>query len=59
MKREEREPILFFLTHILAMEGDSEVIWYPGNYSEYEEDLRRRVGDEAANPHRVKYRRLA
>jgi ATPase subunit of ABC transporter with duplicated ATPase domains len=46
-------------THMLAFEGDSHVEWFEGNYSEYEEDLRRRVGDEAANPHRVKYRRLA
>jgi ATP-binding cassette ChvD family protein len=46
-------------THMLAFEGDSQVEWFEGNYSEYEADLRRRVGDEAANPHRVKYRRLA
>jgi ATP-binding cassette ChvD family protein len=46
-------------THMLAFEGDSHVEWFEGNYSEYEADLRRRVGDEAANPHRVKYRRLA
>jgi ATP-binding cassette ChvD family protein len=46
-------------THMLAFEGNSHVEWFEGNYSEYETDLRRRVGDEAANPHRVKYRRLA
>ncbi len=46
-------------THMLAFEGDSHVEWFEGNYSEYEDDLRRRVGDEADNPHRVKYRRLA
>ena len=46
-------------THMLAFEGDSQVEWFEGNYSEYEADLRRRVGDEAANPHRIKYRRLA
>jgi len=46
-------------THMLAFEGDSHVEWFEGNYSEYEADLRRRVGDEAANPHRVRYRRLA
>ncbi|MBT8055392.1 MAG: energy-dependent translational throttle protein EttA [Gammaproteobacteria bacterium] len=46
-------------THMLAFEGESHVEWFEGNYSEYEADLRRRVGDEAANPHRVKYRRLA
>ena len=45
-------------THMLAFEGDSHVEWFEGNYSEYEADLRRRVGDEAANPHRMKYRRL-
>ncbi len=45
-------------THILAMEGDSEVIWYPGNYSEYEEDRRQRLGDAADRPHRITYRRL-
>ena len=46
-------------THILAFEGDSEVVWYEGNYSDYEEDRRRRLGDEADNPHRIKYRKLA
>jgi ATP-binding cassette ChvD family protein len=45
-------------THMLAFEGDSHVEWFEGNYSEYEEDLRRRLGDEAAQPHRMKYRRL-
>jgi sulfate-transporting ATPase len=45
-------------THILALEGDSEVVWYPGNYSEYEEDRRRRLGDAADRPHRITYRRL-
>jgi ATP-binding cassette ChvD family protein len=46
-------------THILAFEGDSELTWYEGNYSDYEEDYRRRVGDEAFNPHRIKYKKLA
>jgi sulfate-transporting ATPase len=46
-------------THMLAFEGDSHVEWFEGNYSEYEEDLRRRIGDDAATPHRVKYRRLS
>ena len=46
-------------THMLAFEGDSHVEWFEGNYSEYEADLRRRVGDEAADPHRMKYRRLS
>jgi len=45
-------------THILAFEGDSHVEWFEGNYSEYEADLKRRLGDEAARPHRMKYRRL-
>jgi ATP-binding cassette ChvD family protein len=45
-------------THMLAFEGDSQVEWFEGNYSEYEADLKRRIGDEAATPHRVKYRRL-
>jgi ATP-binding cassette ChvD family protein len=46
-------------THILAFEGDSEVVWHEGNYSEYEEDRKRRLGDEADNPHRIKYKKLA
>jgi sulfate-transporting ATPase len=45
-------------THILAFEGDSQVVWYEGNYQEYEEDRRRRLGDEAVRPHRIKYRKL-
>jgi ATP-binding cassette ChvD family protein len=45
-------------THMLAFEGDSHVEWFEGNYSEYEADLRRRVGDEAASPHRIRYRPL-
>jgi ATP-binding cassette ChvD family protein len=46
-------------THILAFEGDSTVVWHEGNYSEYEEDRKRRLGDEADNPHRIKYKKLA
>ena len=46
-------------THILAFEGDSKVVWHEGNYSEYEEDRKRRLGDEADNPHRIKYKKLA
>ena len=46
-------------THMLAFEGDSHVEWFEGNYSEYEADLKRRLGDDAATPHRMKYRRLA
>jgi len=45
-------------THMLAFEGDSHVEWFAGNFSDYEADLRRRVGDEAAQPHRVKYKRI-
>jgi energy-dependent translational throttle protein EttA len=45
-------------THILAFEGDSEVTWYPGGYSEYEEDLKARKGDDALQPHRIKYKPL-
>jgi sulfate-transporting ATPase len=45
-------------THILAFEGNSEVVWFAGNYAEYEEDRKRRLGAEAANPHRIKYKRL-
>jgi len=45
-------------THILAFEGDSKVIWYEGNYSEYEADRRARLGAAAAQPHRIKYRPL-
>ncbi len=45
-------------THILAFEGDSQVVWFPGNYSEYEEDRRRRLGPTADRPHRLTYRKL-
>ncbi len=45
-------------THILAFEGDSRVTWFEGNYQEYEEDRHRRLGTEADQPHRVKYRKL-
>ena len=44
--------------HILAFEGDSQVFWYPGNYSEYEEDKRKRLGAAAERPHRITYRKL-
>jgi ATP-binding cassette ChvD family protein len=46
-------------THILAFEGDSRVVWFEGNYQEYKEDLRRRLGVDADQPHRIRYRRLA
>ena len=45
-------------THILAFEGDSEVVFFTGNYADYEEDRKRRLGSDAVNPHRVKYKRL-
>ncbi|MBK5277170.1 MAG: energy-dependent translational throttle protein EttA [Desulfuromonadales bacterium] len=45
-------------THILAFEGDSSVIYFDGNYSEYEEDRRKRLGSAADQPHRIKYRQL-
>ncbi|WP_423224911.1 energy-dependent translational throttle protein EttA [Candidatus Amarolinea aalborgensis] len=45
-------------THILAFEGDSQVYWYPGNYSDYEVDRRKRLGAAAERPHRVTYRKL-
>jgi energy-dependent translational throttle protein EttA len=45
-------------THILAFEGDSEVVWFEGNYQDYEADRKRRLGAEADQPHRIKYRRL-
>ena len=45
-------------THILAFEGDSHVEWFEGNYSAYEEDRRARLGADAAQPHRIKYRQL-
>jgi ATP-binding cassette ChvD family protein len=46
-------------THILAFEGDSHVEWFQGNFQAYEEDKRRRLGDAAVEPHRIKYRPLA
>ena len=45
-------------THILAFEGDSKVVWFEGNYADYEADRRRRLGDAADQPHRIKYKRL-
>ncbi len=45
-------------THILAFEGDSNVVWFEGNYEDYEADRRRRLGAEADQPHRIKYRPL-
>ncbi len=45
-------------THILAFEGDSDVVWFPGNYSDYERDRRERLGEAADQPHRIRYRSL-
>jgi ATPase subunit of ABC transporter with duplicated ATPase domains len=46
-------------THILAFEGESHVEWFAGNFSDYEEDRKRRLGDDAAQPHRIKYKRIS
>ena len=45
-------------THILAFEGDSQVVWHEGNYQSYQEDHKRRLGHDADRPHRIKYRKL-
>jgi ATP-binding cassette ChvD family protein len=45
-------------THILAFEGDSQVVWFEGNYQEYVEDLKKRKGEDAAQPHRIRYKPL-
>jgi ATPase subunit of ABC transporter with duplicated ATPase domains len=45
-------------THILAFEGDSKVVWFEGNYSDYEADRKARLGTVAETPHRIKYRQL-
>ena len=45
-------------THILAFEGDSHVEWFEGNYEDYEADKKRRLGDDALEPHRIKYKPL-
>jgi ATP-binding cassette ChvD family protein len=45
-------------THMLAFEGDSKVVWFEGNYSDYEEDRKRRLGKDADHPHRIKYRHM-
>jgi energy-dependent translational throttle protein EttA len=45
-------------THMLAFEGDSQVVWFEGNYQDYEADRRRRLGAEADQPHRIKYKKL-
>ena len=45
-------------THMLAFEGDCEVVWFEGNYDEYEQNRRSRLGAEADQPHRIKYKPL-
>jgi len=45
-------------THILAFEGEGQVVWFEGNYADYEADRKRRLGAEADQPHRVKYKPL-
>lgn len=45
-------------THIIAFEGDSQVVWFDGNYSDYAEDRRKRLGDESLDPSRIKYKKL-
>jgi ATPase subunit of ABC transporter with duplicated ATPase domains len=46
-------------THILAFEGNSEVVWFEGNYADYAEDYKRRKGQDADQPQRIKYRKIA
>jgi len=46
-------------THMLAFEGDSQVVWFEGNYEDYEKDKHQRLGTNADNPHRIKYKKLA
>ncbi|GMR21096.1 MAG: energy-dependent translational throttle protein EttA [Gammaproteobacteria bacterium] len=46
-------------THILAYEGDSKAVWFEGNFDEYEADKKRRLGDDADQPHRIRYKKLA
>ncbi|MCK4939877.1 MAG: energy-dependent translational throttle protein EttA, partial [Rhodospirillaceae bacterium] len=45
-------------THILAFEGNSEVVWFEGNYEDYEADKKKRLGEDAAQPHRIQYKPL-
>ena len=45
-------------THILAFESDSEVVWFEGNFGAYIEDLKKRKGPDADQPHRIKYKKL-
>lgn len=52
-------PLCFMRATWLAFEGDSKVVWFEGNYADYEADRHRRLGDEADNPHRIRYKPLA
>jgi hypothetical protein len=45
-------------THLLAFEGDSHIEWFEGNYQDYEKDRKKRLGADADQPHRIKYRRI-
>ena len=45
-------------THVLAFEGDSQVVWFEGNFSDYEKDRKKRLGVDADQPHRIKYKPL-
>ncbi|MET1003082.1 MAG: energy-dependent translational throttle protein EttA, partial [Acidimicrobiia bacterium] len=45
-------------THVLAFEGDSEDVWFEGNFSDFEKDRRKRLGADADQPHRIKYKPL-
>ena len=45
-------------THVLAFEGDSEVVWFEGNFSDYEHDRQKRLGADADQPHRIHYKQL-
>jgi ATPase subunit of ABC transporter with duplicated ATPase domains len=45
-------------THILAFEGDSQTVWFEGTYADYEENRRSRLGEDASQPHRIKYKPL-
>jgi len=45
-------------THIIAFEGDSKVVWFEGNFSDYQENRKQRLGSDAEIPHRIKYKKL-
>ena len=50
--------VMLLLAVMLAFEGDSQVVWFEGNYQDYEADRKRRLGAAAEQPHRIKYRKL-